>query len=73
MIAQKNIQPLPTKKRVGFVASSIIYLFQSWVVFKFSQICTNKNHNSIFIFAFYLCVNVCMYVQLRLTVFFMFG
>lgn len=62
--------PSPLKKGSAFVASSIIYLFQSWIVFKFSQIFRNKNHDSIFIFAFYLCVNVCMYVQLRLTVFF---
>ena len=62
--------PSPLKKGSAIVASSIIYLFQSWIVFKFSQISRNKNQDSIFIFAFYLCVNVCMYVQLRLTVFF---
>ena len=67
---KKLSNPSPLKKGSAFVASSIIYLFQSWIVFKFSQICAKKNHNSIFIFAFYLCVNVCMYVQLRLTVFF---
>ena len=63
MIAQKNIQPLPTKKKgSAFVASSIIYLFQSWIVFKFSQICTNKNHNSIFIYFCILLMRQLLYV-----------
>ena len=75
MIAQKNIQPLPTKKkgRLLLLHRSFIYFNPGLFLNSVKFVRTRTITLYLYIFAFYLCVNFCMYVQLRLTVFFLFG